>query len=987
MFRIPVRNLFESVLGSVSGTFVAKSTLSVSIPVFSVFSVLFAGTALSAPEPGVRWGFLSNGSGYLVISNRSAPMVGCSAVIHGGSGAESANSQGASHMLEHLLFNGTETMSQEELYAGFDRLGTYSNATTRPTHVSYMILGPSGSFWDGFQLQSDMIFRSVIPADKLEKERGIVLEELAKDRLEASYTVSRVLETDLFGPHGYGLPTLGTEASIRALSRDQILDFYRSYYGPDNITWVLIGDLDPDAAVDSLEVRVGSLPARGRTSDRSPGGPETGGPVRRDHVLAGVDAPRVRMVWEASAPNTKEFLALEAAFQIRCEGDASPLAARAKELGATEYSASLRIYPGMTLAEIDCSLEAGTDPDTFVAKFTEAARAVGQAAPDAAALGRWRVGRETEEVFLREKPHYYAVFRGDRIVARGLPAIASELWEIQSLPASALAGALPFGQAPIRVSVLYPAPQASEPVAAGSGDGPHGMLEMAHGTGASPHGQTPSGHGASGDKVEAGSSGSAGSAGSAGSPHGSAQSEDGLATTVTAAGGAELGRWTLPNGLSVVSRSGPESSVFAAHLFIRGRAEREPVPGAAELLHTLLGERTKSRNEVQLSEELAAIGAELKTHDAAFIPYDDFYSVPEFSYVRLQTLDRFGGTALELLADILGHAVFDAASFEKARTAAIERAAKEDASPRTRARRAIRDTYGVDDSNAYVFGTVDGLRSLDWETFQSFANSYLDASGMLLVIASGLPTEALEDLTQKTVGSIKGTPGSLDARYSSAPWSETFVALDAGGTAMGSEATGDLRGVDASAWSAWFGELPQPFVANLDEVGASQGYMAVTRVLEVPAGSESAVDLAASLLSDRIAFQLREREGLAYSIGAAVSPLRGDRWLYTAAAGTRAENFSRMLTGLRDGVQIALDQPIDEDTLETLVASMEGRSLMRRVTRMNWAFYAGSAWLEGKDPAEQEGRYDRMRQVTAKDVESVLRTVWPGSEEGVFVVK
>ncbi|MEZ4650607.1 MAG: insulinase family protein [Candidatus Eisenbacteria bacterium] len=946
MVPIPARNLVGSALGS-------------------IFVALLAGSAFSAPEPGVRWGFLSNGSGYLVISNRSAPMVGCSAVVHGGSGAESANSQGASHMLEHLLFNGTETMSQEELYAGFDRLGTYSNATTRPTHVSYMILGPSGSFWDGFQLQSDMIFRSVIPADKLEKERGIVLEELAKDRLEATYSVNRVLETDLFGPRGYGLPTLGTEASIRALSREQILDFYRSYYGPDNLTWVLIGDLDPDAAVDSLEARVGALPARGRTDDRSPGGPDLSGPVRRDHVLSGVEQPRVRVVWEASAPNTKEFLALEAAFELRCQGDASPLAVRAKELGASDYSASLRIYPGLTLAEIDCSLEPGTDPDAFIVAIEGAARLLGQTAPDAAALDRWKVGRETEEVFLREKPHYYAVFRGDRIVARGLPAIASELSEIQEIPAKALAGVLPFGQAPVRVSVLYPAPRTPEAAAASAADGPHGMLEMAHGTGASPHGQASMGHGA----------------------EGAMSGDPSVDESMGAGAGPEFGRWTLPNGLSVVSRSGPESSVFAAHLFIRGRAEREPVPGAAELLHSLLGERTKSRNEAQLSEELAAIGAELKTADLAFIPYDDFYSVPEFSYVRLQTLDRFGGTALELLADILGHPVFDAASFEKARTAAIDRAAKEEATPRTRARRSIRDTYGVDGSNAYVFGTVEGLRSLDWETFQEFAKSYLDASGMLLVIASGLPTETLESLTQKSVGTLPGSPGTLDVRYSAAPWSESFVPLDAGRMAKGSEATGEIGTVDGAEWAELFGDLPVPAVASIETVGASQGYIAVTRVLDVPEGSEAAVDLAASLLSDRIAFQLREREGLAYSIGASASPLRGNQWLYTAAAGTRAENFPRMLTGLRDGVQIALTEPIDDDALETLVASMEGRSLMRRVTRMNWAFYAGSAWLEGEDPAEQEGRYDEMRQVTAKELETVLKTVWPGTEEGVFIVK
>lgn len=906
------------------------------------------GSVDAAPEPGLRWGYLSNGSGYLVIANRSAPMIGCSAVVQGGSGAESSQTQGASHMLEHLLFNGTETLTQEELYAGFDRLGTYANATTRPTHVNYMILGPSDRFWDAFALQTEMIFRSTLPPEKLEKERGIVLEELAKDRLDSGYRVERTFEMDLFGPRGYGLPTLGTETSIRNLTRDQVLEFYRSFYGPERLTWILIGDFDPDAAVDSLEARVGVFPAHGGRGAAAVPGPDPTGALRREHV-AEVDSPSIRITWEVDASNSQHFIRFEAAFQNLCEGESSPLGTEARRLGATSYAAGLRLFPEFTLLQVDCELGADGDPDAFVEAFLRAAAGLDARPVDAAALARWKIGRETEEVFLREKPHYYAVFRGDRIVARGLPAIAAELKEIQAVEVGTLTGVLPLDQAPLRITILHPRAGRSDVAMAAAPSAPmmhggHGHLQITT--------PTPS----------------------PANPLADAEVPP-----------AELARWTLPNGLSVLARSAGESPVFAAHLFIRGRARREPTPGAAELLHTLLGNRAA---EGELQASLSAIGAELKTADDPSIPYDDFYSVPEFSYIRLQTLDRFAPRALELLAEILTRPNWKEADFEAARALAIQRAAQEDSAPRTRARRALADSYRLEGSNAYVFGTEEGLRDLGFPAFQEFAREYLDARGMFLVLASGLPSAAIEELTHAALGQLPSGGEPLAQQLSLPPWSPEYVGLLEAEVEETMEPGGvESVPVDLAVWTEQFGDLAPPTRAHLEVLGGSQSYLLVSALLEVPASDEAALELAASLLSDRLAFQLREREGLAYSIGASVAPLRSGRWLYQAAAGTRPENLGPMLVGLRDGVKTALAEPIDAEILATQIAGIEGRTLMRRVTRMNWAFHAGAAALRGEDPEQELAIYDRMRSVAPSEVERILRTAWPGTADGVFLVR
>ena len=143
-------------------------------------------------DPSLRWGYLSNGAGYLIIENHAAPAVSAVAIIPGGSGSESWASQGASHFLEHLLFNGTSKRTQEQIYDAMDLLGTYNNASTRNTHVVFMILSPAEHFWNAFEVQTDMLFHSTLPAEKLEKERGIILEELARDLSSPDHADARI---------------------------------------------------------------------------------------------------------------------------------------------------------------------------------------------------------------------------------------------------------------------------------------------------------------------------------------------------------------------------------------------------------------------------------------------------------------------------------------------------------------------------------------------------------------------------------------------------------------------------------------------------------------------------------------------------------------------------------------------------------------------------------------------------------------------------
>jgi len=132
------------------------------------------------PPAGVRVTTLDNGLRVVAIADPTLPMVGINVVVKVGSATESVATSGSSHMLEHLLFNGTETRTQEQLYDDVDSFGGYNNANTSRFYTNFMMLGPSQELDRMVEIQADMLLHSILPAEKLEKERGIVIEEIGQ---------------------------------------------------------------------------------------------------------------------------------------------------------------------------------------------------------------------------------------------------------------------------------------------------------------------------------------------------------------------------------------------------------------------------------------------------------------------------------------------------------------------------------------------------------------------------------------------------------------------------------------------------------------------------------------------------------------------------------------------------------------------------------------------------------------------------------------
>ncbi|RLE19611.1 MAG: hypothetical protein DRJ14_00065 [Acidobacteria bacterium] len=231
-----------------------------------VISVLVFLIALSiSASPGspfqYKWVQLNNGMPVLLIPVKENPVISSTIVMKVGLKYENKEHNGVSHLLEHLMFNGTTKRTQKQLYDDLDRAGCYSNASTGDHYTAYYTLCSKENFAKALEIQSDMIFHSTLPENKVPKEKSIVIQEIQRDKMSPSYEEGALLRHTLFPASSYGMKVLGDADSVKRIPREEILKFYHKYYAPSNAVAVIVGDFNETDVMKTLEDILGKIPA------------------------------------------------------------------------------------------------------------------------------------------------------------------------------------------------------------------------------------------------------------------------------------------------------------------------------------------------------------------------------------------------------------------------------------------------------------------------------------------------------------------------------------------------------------------------------------------------------------------------------------------------------------------------------------------------------------------------------------------------------
>jgi zinc protease len=244
---------------------------------------------------------LPNGLKVVLQENRAAPVVAFQAWVGVGSADETGDEAGIAHVFEHMLFKGTARRGVGQIAQEIEASGGDINAWTSFDQTVYHLVLASRYFDTGLDILADAVQHSSFDAGELQRELQVVLQEIKQGEDSPSRVASQLLFASAYTEHPYRRPVIGTEQSVRRLSRVKLLDFFQRWYVPNNITFVVVGDFDPAVARAKIAAAWGQ--AEARPVERRPRGePQQersraavlGRDVRETHLALAFHIPPVR---------------------------------------------------------------------------------------------------------------------------------------------------------------------------------------------------------------------------------------------------------------------------------------------------------------------------------------------------------------------------------------------------------------------------------------------------------------------------------------------------------------------------------------------------------------------------------------------------------------------------------------------------------------------------------------------------------------------
>jgi predicted Zn-dependent peptidase len=237
---------------------------------------LFAATALAAmglglalaqkapsPIPKIRFSDnkLDNGLRVIIAEDHYAPVYAICVAYKVGSKDEHPGRTGFAHLFEHMMFKGTENVGVGEFDFLVDTNGGSSNGTTNTDRTSYFESLPKNQLDLGLYLEADRMRGLAITPENLENQRQAVKEERRQSVDNQAYgQTSEKLEELIYDNFAYHHPVVGSMADLDAASVDDVKQFFKTYYAPNNAVVALVGDIDTKEALAKARKYFGTIP-------------------------------------------------------------------------------------------------------------------------------------------------------------------------------------------------------------------------------------------------------------------------------------------------------------------------------------------------------------------------------------------------------------------------------------------------------------------------------------------------------------------------------------------------------------------------------------------------------------------------------------------------------------------------------------------------------------------------------------------------------
>lgn len=202
---------------------------------------------------------LKNGLTVYIIRDSRFPLVCTRLYVGTGSANETAEQAGISHVLEHMVFKGTEKRPKGQVARDVESLGGYLNAATSFDKTWYITDMPAKHWKTGMDVVKDMAFHPSLDPAELEAEKDVIVSELKGGDDTPTRRLFEDLQVAGLAHTVYGRPIIGFEKTIRAVTADDLRAYIRTWYQPQNMMLLVAGDIDPKAVLAHAEELFGDL--------------------------------------------------------------------------------------------------------------------------------------------------------------------------------------------------------------------------------------------------------------------------------------------------------------------------------------------------------------------------------------------------------------------------------------------------------------------------------------------------------------------------------------------------------------------------------------------------------------------------------------------------------------------------------------------------------------------------------------------------------
>jgi zinc protease len=645
---------------------------------------------------------LDNGLTILVKETPGTKVATVQFWVKAGSVYEEADEGGITHLIEHMIFKGTPSRKAGEVAGAIEEVGGQINAYTSYEYTVYHATLSARHWGPALDVLADAVLNSTFDPAELEREKKVVLEEIAMREDQPRMRLFQELMAKSYQRHPYRLPVIGTRASVASFSRADIIDYVRKHYQPANFTVVMVGDVNFREVESRVAALLGDLPNEVSPSLDLPREPERH-ELEFFKMTGDLKQTNLAMSFPITPFRDPDSPVLDVIAGLLGQGETSRLYNRLRNKEGLVYQISASAFTPRDagLFEIFATLD-NDKVRPAMATMLEEIFKLKYVPVEEAELTRIKLNLESDFVFGLERVEGQARIIGSFEFQAGDPREDEYLARIRSVTREDIIRVAATYFTPDRLTAGVIAP-ASEPVALAKAD----LAALA----------------ARADQ----------------------RARDGVPTALVADSYlTNVYQYRLANGIRLVVREEPRVETVAIRAIFPGglRSETEATNGAFAFISELLPKGTTDLTARELAIKVADMAGDLS----------GFNGKNTFG-VRADLLSRFFAPGLQLVNDVLRKPAFAEAEAEKIRPELLDQLKHQEDSLPTMAflnfNRALfpGHPYGLNAAGgeAAIKGfTVDQLHDL--------YNQHAAPDRMVLAVAGAVKAGEVRELAEKIFG-------------------------------------------------------------------------------------------------------------------------------------------------------------------------------------------------------------------------------------------